>query len=136
VDYLRSLPLRTVLEREGTSFFLTHATPSDPMYGHHAPESDGWISETESAGTDVLLVGHSHVPFIRKVGRTTLLNPGSIGQSRNGDIRASYAVWEDGRFSLRTYAYPVEETIHKIEALSFPEEVEEDLVSILRTGRV
>jgi len=134
--YIRNLPLRLRVERQGISFFLIHATPSDPLYGHHSPESSEWASEVKIAAAQVLLVGHSHVPFIRSVGGAVVVNPGSIGQPRNGDIRASYAVWQDGQFSLRTYAYPLEETVRKIRALSFSPEVEQDLISILQTGRV
>jgi len=134
--FLLSLPLQTVAEREGTTFFLTHATPSDPLYGHHSPESEEWIKELEAAATDVLLVGHSHVPFMRQIGRRVVLNPGSIGQPRNGDIRASYAVWQSGQFTLKTHNYAMDECIRKIKALSFPIEVENDLVCILQTGRV
>ena len=134
--YVRSLPLHTRVERDGTTFFLIHATPSDPLYGHHSPDSENWAKELEAASANVLLVGHSHVPFMRRLSNGVVLNPGSIGQPRNGDIRASYAVWQDGEFSLRTYSYPVRETIRKLRALSFTAEVEEDLVSILETGRV
>lgn len=134
--FIQSLPLHTKVERQGTTFFLIHATPSDPLYGHHSPESDEWARELEAAATNVLLVGHSHVPFMRTVGDAVVLNPGSIGQPRNGDTRASYAVWHDGQFELKTYTYPVHETVRKIRALSFPPQVEKDLVSILETGRV
>jgi putative phosphoesterase len=134
--FIQSLPLHTEVEREGTTFFLIHATPSDPLYGHHPPESDEWAKEVEAAATNVLLVGHSHVPFMRAIGDAIVLNPGSIGQPRNGDIRASYATWQDGQFELKTYTYPVEETVRKIRALSFPTQVEEDLISILETGCV
>jgi putative phosphoesterase len=135
-EFIRSLPLHSTVERDSTSFFLTHATPSDPLYGHHSPDSDEWEKEIEVASTDVLLVGHSHVPFMRKVGHALVVNPGSIGQPRNGDTRASYAVWQNGRFSLKTYSYPLQETIRNIRVLTFPAEVEQDLVSILETAQV
>ena len=37
---------------------------------------------------------HSHVPFVREVGGVTIVNPGSMGQSRDGDARASCAVFD------------------------------------------
>jgi putative phosphoesterase len=135
-SFIQSLPLHLTVVREGTTFFLTHATPSDPLYGHHSPESEDWGREIDSVRAEVLLVGHSHVPFMRTAGNGVVLNPGSIGQPRNGDIRASYAVWQDGQFSLKTYSYPVQDTIRKIRALSLPAEVEKDLVAILQTGHV
>lgn len=135
-SFVQKLPLQSKVEREGTRFFLIHATPTDPQYGHHRPESGEWARELEGAAADVLLVGHSHVPFMRQIGDGVVLNPGSIGQPHNGDPRASYAVWEDGQFSLKTYSYPVEETIRKIRAIGYSPEVENDLVAILRTGQI
>jgi hypothetical protein len=51
-----------------------------------------------------------------------------------GKSEACYAVWEDGSFQLKTYSYPVEKTVAKVRALSFSQDVEEDLVHVLRNG--
>lgn len=134
--FIEKLPLQCNVEREGTTFCLIHAAPSNPLYGHHLPEDDEWAKELESVSADVLLVGHSHVPFMRQIGERRVLNPGSIGQPRNGDPRASYAVWKDGHFSLRTYSYPLEDTVRKIRAIGYSADVENDLVAILRTGHI
>jgi len=117
-------------------FHLSHATPSNPLYGRCPPTSDAWNAELETLATDVLLVGHSHVPFVRRIGDRTVLNPGSLGQPRGGDPSASYAVGEDGAFALRSFRYPIEATVEKLEALAFPPAVESELVHILRTGAV
>lgn len=134
--FLRDLPLQARVERDGTAFHLAHATPSDPLYGRCPPEAEGWVGEVEALSADVLLVGHTHVPFLRRIGDMVLLNPGSLGQPRAGSPDANYAVWQDGGFDLRSFRYPVEATVGKIEALSFPRHVEDDLVGILRTGSV
>ena len=135
-EFLRNLPLGATLERRGTTFYLTHATPSDPLHGSHLPDSEEWVSEVECVSADVLLVGHTHVPFLRRIGEKVLLNPGSLGQSRSGRSVATYAVWEDGVFALKAFQYRREETIKKLRALSFPPDVEKDVVSILNTGVV
>ena len=70
--YLRSLPVRVQVEREGVRFYLTHATPSDPHCGRIAPNLDDWVAELERLDADVLLVGHSHVLFIRRIGATQI----------------------------------------------------------------
>ncbi|MEW6316142.1 MAG: metallophosphoesterase family protein [Pseudomonadota bacterium] len=132
--YLRELPQHIKAEREGVRFHLTHATPSDPLYGRGAP--DAWADELHAVTADVLLVGHSHVPFLGQFGSQTVVNPGSIGQPRTGEARASYAVWQDGTFTLRSFAYPVKDTVTKLHALGFPTAVEEELTTILRTGAV
>ena len=107
-EFLRNLPLRATLERRGTTFYLTHATPSDPLRGSYLPDSKEWISEVECVSADVLLVAHTHVPFLRRIGEKVLLNPGSLGQSRSGRSDATYAVWQNGFFALKSFRYPKE----------------------------
>ena len=132
--YLRSLPVKVQVERQGVRFYLTHATPSDHHYGRIAADSDDWVAELERLDADVLLVGHGHVPFIRRIGGKVIVNPGSVGQPRSGGARASYAVWDDGEFILRKAHYPVETTIAKLKLLGFKETVEQELATTLRTG--
>lgn len=132
--YLRELPLTMQVERDGTRFQLVHATPSDPHYGYLLHDAEGWAAELEGMEADILLVGHTHMPFIRKVGSKTVINPGSIGQPRGGPPRSSYAIWQDGTLKLRSFDYPIEATVAKLEALGHPPEVEAQLVHILREG--
>lgn len=133
-EFLRNLPLQARVERGGIAFRLTHAKPSDPLHGFCHQNSEEWIREIEAVSADVLLVGHTHAPFLRKIGHKVLLNPGSLGQPRTGNPDASYAVCQDGRFALKSFRYPVETTVEKLKALSFSRPVEDDLVAILQTG--
>ena len=134
--YLRGLPLQAQAERDGLRFHLTHAMPSDPLYGRHPKDAEGWGAELQPLQADVLLVGHTHVPFLRRIGDRVVLNPGSLGQPRTGAPVSSYAVCEDGRFELRSFRYPVEATVGKLRALALPRHVETELVAILETGSV
>jgi len=85
---------------------------------------------------DVLLVGHTHTPFIRQIGDRVVVNPGSLGQPKTGKSDACYAVWQDGSFSLKSFPYTLDETIGRLKALHFPLEVEKDLITVLQTGSV
>lgn len=64
------------------------------------------------------------------------MNPGSIGQPRTGKPLANYAVWQDGKFELKSFPYPVETTVKKLKVLGFPHAVEAELVNIFTTGSV
>ncbi|MBN1677500.1 MAG: metallophosphoesterase family protein [Candidatus Thermoplasmatota archaeon] len=46
----------------------------------------------EKAKCDILVLGHTHVPYVRKLGEGLAVNPGSVGQPRDRDPRASLAV--------------------------------------------
>ena len=83
---------------------------------------------------DVLLVGHTHTPFMRQVGKTVIVNPGSLGQPKTGRPLACYALWEDGRISLKEYPYPVEETIQQIRMMPVSVGDQDALIEVLETG--
>lgn len=135
-EFLRQLPLNLELKRQDTHFYLCHAKPSDPLYGYCPQQSEEWISELERVNADVLLVGHTHTPFIRQIGDRFVVNPGSLGQPKTGKADACYATWEDGSFQLKSFPYPVDETVGRLKALAFPSEVEKDLITVLQTGSV
>jgi protein phosphatase len=63
-----------------------------------------------------------------------IVNPGSVGQPKHGSPMACYAVWEDGRISLKSCCYPVEETVGKVYALPVPLEIRSQLAAVLRSG--
>lgn len=134
VEYLRNLPIQREITADGTSFYLVHAIPTDPLFGYCREESDQWANEVSWIKSDVLAVGHTHTPFVRRVGKTTIVNPGSIGQPKTGRPFACYAVWEDGEILLKEYEYPIADTIREIRSMPIPEEDHEALIAVLETG--
>jgi len=135
-EFLRQLPLHVELRRQDTRFYLGHANPSDPLYIYCPQESDDWLREVDSVHADVLLVGHTHSPFIRRIGDRLVVNPGSLGQPKTGKPDACYAVWEDDSFQLKSCPYAVNKTVERLQALAFPQDVEKDLITVLQTGSV
>jgi protein phosphatase len=133
-DFLRSLPLTAERTVEGVRFSLCHAAPADPLYEYRAPNSPLWDAELARASADVLLVGHTHLPFRRQLGRRMVANPGSAGQPKHGAPRACYAIWDNGELRLESAEYAVEETVGKIRTLPVSPEVEADLIAVLEAG--
>lgn len=132
--YLANLPLTAERTVDDTRFFLCHAVPSDPLFTYCRPESPRWREEIANLPADIILVGHTHLPFVREVEGRSIVNPGSLGQPKNGSPRAAYAVWQDGRVELRSYEYPVEETIRKVLSMPVPDDIRRRLANVLRLG--
>jgi putative phosphoesterase len=132
--YLRGLPFQQTVAVDATSFYVVHAIPTNPLFGYCPEESDQWQREIEWIRANVLVVGHTHTPFIRKVGGTTIVNPGSIGQPKTGRSLACYASWEDGQLTLKEYAYPLAETVREIREMPVPQDIRDGLVKVLETG--
>ena len=130
--YLRSLPLQVDVRAGDTRCRLCHAVPSDPLFTYCPPDSERWVEECRLAGADVLLTGHTHIPFGIHVENTLLVNPGSLGQPKSGGPRACYAVFKDGKVGLRSIAYPLDKTVEKIRAMPIPAAIQEDLITVLR----
>jgi len=51
----------------------------------------------DRAKCDILVLGHTHIPFVRRLGRGLVVNPGSVGQPRDHDPRASFAILDTDR---------------------------------------
>ena len=85
---------------------------------------------------NVLVVGHTHTPFLRIEDRTSIFNPGSLGQPKTGRPLACYAVWEDGKFSHKEYEYPIVETIRRIREMPIEPHDQEALIRVLQTGNL
>jgi predicted phosphodiesterase len=134
LEFLRVLPIQRETVVDTTRFYLVHACPTDPLFGYCPEESDRWRKEVDWIKADVLLVGHTHTPFIRAVGKTIIVNPGSLGQPKTGRPLACYAIWEDGRIALKEYSYPIEETIRQIRKMPISREDQDALIVVLETG--
>jgi diadenosine tetraphosphatase ApaH/serine/threonine PP2A family protein phosphatase len=139
-------------------FLFTHASPRQPTREYVMPrdiKNVGKMREIFSLIGHICFVGHTHVPgvfledltftrpnelwantFFVEPGEKALVNIGSVGQPRDGDIRASYCILDDDpggpRVIFRRVEYDVEETARAIEA---NEHLDNHLAERLRHGR-
>lgn len=136
LSYLAGMPRWLFLERDGRRYLLVHATPSDPLYRYLGPESPEWSGEAAKSDAHIILAGHTHLQFRLDLDTATVINPGSVGQPKDGDPRAAYAVLENGCVALRRVDYSVEDAVAGLmrRGLTGPELA--DLSEILRTGSV
>ena len=134
--YLLQLPLTRRATLDGRRFLLVHGTPRDPLDEYLLKDRQTWARRLKGINADIVCVGHSHMQFNLEVEGTIVLNPGSVGQPRDGDPRAAYAVIDKGRIELKRVEYPVEETISHLQASTMPERAKQMFAECLRTGRL
>mgnify|MGYP005849452687 CR=1 FL=1 len=139
--YLHSLPTQ---EQRG-EFTLVHGSLRSPIW-EYVDESGAAWANLKRQQTRYCLVGHTHVPalflemsgLIRRAQAVPLrgelvklslgeskaiLNPGSVGQPRDGDDRAAFALLDTdtGAVELHRVEYPVAETQNRILEAGLPE---------------
>jgi diadenosine tetraphosphatase ApaH/serine/threonine PP2A family protein phosphatase len=124
------------LTLDGKRFLLVHATPRDPLDEYLMKDPDTWARRVQHAEADIVCVGHSHMQFILTVDGVVVLNPGSVGQPRDGDPRAAYAVIEGDKIELKRVAYPIDDTVARIADSPLPAKAKEILAESLRLGRL
>lgn len=137
LQYLAGLPTTQHVEKGGARFFLAHASPHAPMTGglDIAIASESSLrAELERIDADVVLLGHTHIPALRRIGNTHLINPGSLGQPRHGLPSATYAVWEDGHLQIKHIDYDPSPTRNKLRLTALDPEIVERLREILERG--
>jgi len=125
LEFLRRLPVRQLFTDDARrSYLLIHGSPRAPLDEYLFP----WLPESEFRAVlsyvrqDDLLLGHTHVPMLKVIGGRRIINPGSVGQPRDGDWRASYALidTETGEVTFHRVEYDVEESARKIIEAGLP----------------
>jgi predicted phosphodiesterase len=125
--YLQGLPSSMRLNFDSVYLAAFHGSPRAPLMEYVMPEeakmrAPQLIAESEC---NLLVLGHTHKPYAVEHGDALLLNPGSVGQPRDGDPRASYATVEITEGKLMPYIhrvkYDIERTQEKMRKLGLPE---------------
>jgi len=129
-------PLVKTLREQGA--LLVHGSPESPEEWHYLVAPEGIKRAFGFFRERLCLVGHSHSPFIAEMGAASkmqfhggkaalkegsryVINVGSVGQPRDGDPRACYALLGEDDVELVRVEYPVEETQHRMAAAGLPE---------------
>lgn len=134
--YLLQLPLTRRLTLGGKRFLLVHGTPRDPLDEYLLKDPKVWAKRVQNVEADIVCVGHSHMQFNLELDGTVVVNPGSVGQPRDGDPRVAYAVIDDNRIELKRVEYPVDDAIARLEGSAFPDRAKQLMSHCLRFGKL
>lgn len=149
-SWLRNLPL----EKDFGNWSIVHGAPRDPkkMYGYvYEMTYEDNLDVAFKKKHNIVFYGHTHIPFIHQ--RTTdgkylkiepiniklntqdtyLINPGSIGQPRDGNSNASFGIWDKNEafFEFHRIAYNIDQIREAILKSNLPN----DLADRLEIGR-
>ena len=134
LTWLAQMPVTQHVTIGDHSFLLVHGTPRDPMDEYISDTKELWESRLEHVDVDFVCVGHTHIPMELQLSNTRVVNPGSVGQPRDGDSRAAYAIIEDGRVHLRRVEYDIDQTVRDMIEAGIEHNVVRKANTILRSG--
>lgn len=148
-EYIESLPSELLID----SLLLAHGSPLDPIREYLL---DPWAAAASfhDRTFEICLVGHSHSPLIfelesreegpgevalsepapgdileMKPGNRYIINPGGVGQPRDGNPQAAFGMYDpdDHSFRFGRVAYPLEVTQAKMKQAGLPAQLIERL---------
>jgi putative phosphoesterase len=125
IAWLSALPREDRFVHDNSRFLLCHASTEGLNQGITLHTSSSRIEAlARAAGADMVCVGHTHDPFVRRCGKVTFLNPGSVGRSFDADPRAAYMLLSSGKTGIEAeicrVAYPMEPVLQAMEVHRFP----------------
>ncbi|NLH36576.1 MAG: metallophosphoesterase family protein [Thermotogaceae bacterium] len=128
-EFLKSLPHRLSIEIENVKILLVHGSPMNYLLEYVQP-----MTSTErlkillkNVEEDIVVNGHTHLLMAKHMLGKTILNPGSVGRTKNGKAGATYLIlniddsvyWYESVF----VEYDVKKTIEKIVSAKLPIEL-------------
>ncbi|MFP9192373.1 metallophosphoesterase family protein [Natronosalvus vescus] len=118
-DWLTSLPTER-LEFDGR-LKLIHGHPADPDRYTYPRDFSPRLLEDE----DVLVLGHTHIQHVERYAEGIVVNPGSVGQPRDGDPRAAYAILDLETLTVETHRvdYDVDRVQAAVTEAGLPERI-------------
>lgn len=134
LQWLGELPISRHLTVEGISIELAHGSPADieEYLFEGSEEAKKYAKECDS---DILISGHTHLPWVEQIEGTLFVNSGSVGKPKIGRPVATWAqITIDGTIAtadIREVSYDVERVASAAENAGF-----ERYANTLRAGKV
>lgn len=126
IEYVADRPYLYLPEHKT---ILVHGTPGDPYWGKFQPGEDpGYLFDAmEQQDARLMLMGHSHISFLLMKNGRRIINPGSVGQPRDGCSEASYVILDGDAVIFRRVKYDIDSAADAIRRADLPEYLRERL---------
>ena len=126
-DFLKELPREFRLKE---NVLMVHASPRS--LHEYLPEERPTVTFeriAKVAECDIMLFGHTHIPYKKRVAETLFVNTGSVGRPKDGEPRAGYVILDSGDVEFRRVAYDAEGAAQAIRASDLPDYYADELLA-------
>ncbi len=127
MSYLKGISDKLEITIEGLRFMVVHGSPTDILLGRILKEDpvQDLAKIFSNVTADVIVLGHTHIPMSRMIFGKLVINPGSVGQPRDRNPNASYAILDVGKslnVEIKRVEYDVEQAAKAIKDKGLPDE--------------
>lgn len=134
-EFLKSLCAELVLKIGNKTIMIVHGSPF--RIDEYLYENEEYLMDiSEQVKADIIICGHTHIPYFTKVNEKYFVNAGSVGKPKHGDGRSTYVIVDVDKetvtYSIEKVEYDVSQMIRDIEENPM---ISDGLVEMLREGR-
>jgi len=111
--------------------FMVHGSPNGPLKDYvyaTVPDAD-LLALLNKSKADILIMGHTHQPFVRRVRGNLVVNPGSVGQPRDNSPTSEYCILDPMymQATIQRVKYDISSAAKKIISAGLPRYLAERL---------
>lgn len=132
--YLRNLSDKITIDCNGLKIVIVHGSPraiDEYLY----EDSEILKSLLESIDEDIIICGHTHIPYHFQTNKKHIINVGSVGKPRHGSSMSTYAIVEIVNEKVNCEILEVSYDLSKIkEAIKENEMISNKLITMLEQG--
>lgn len=116
---------------DGRKIFMVHGSPKDHLkeYVYATIPNADFLAMLNKAKADILIMGHTHQPFIKRISGRLIVNPGSVGQPRDYSPGAKYCIIDPMymQAAIQSVKYDISSASRKIVSAGLPRYLAERL---------
>ena len=107
IQFAKALPAVLTTQVNGKRLHMAHGSPVG-MRGDYVYPNSGSLREIADLGHDFVILGHTHNPMAKRVGKTLIINPGSCSESRTARNRSllTCAVLDTQTDEVKFFGFP------------------------------
>ncbi len=115
--FLTNLPEKLEFTLNSSKFLLCHGSPWDSDEYIYPDVSIDKLQNYNQVDADFIFQGHTHYPMELRVNNKRIINPGSVGQPRNRNAAAHWAIFDlDSKdLTLKTTPYSIDSLLKEID---------------------
>jgi putative phosphoesterase len=122
-EYMKGLPFSIAFSVYNKKIRIFHATPvKNNLYWYYEREDDFFLKMAKKADADIIIYGHTHIPYRKDIGNKVFINAGSVGKPKDGDPRACLCILDITPDNV------------KAEFLRIPYDIEKVVSAIIKSG--
>jgi len=132
--FLENLPEKLILECNGLKVLVVHGSPR--KIDEYLYENQALLSEVaETVQEDIIICGHTHIPYITKVNNKQFINAGSVGKPKHGNSQSTYVIIDIANGMVNCEIFEVNYNLENIvNAIKENRMISNQLISMLEQG--